>query len=287
MVALPLTLPMGWMDSVPYFCSATETVADIANSTPTNVHLPPHPLEQLANTSPPARPASTSPVIPAPPVLRPFHKPSRFTDIFIDDYISGIQGNADQRQQHMRRLLHAIDQVFRPVDDKDPEIRNHVPSVKKLLKGDAYLDTWKVILGWILDTVRGTLELPPHRILRLREIFRDLRGRDRVGVNAWQKVLGELRSMSLGIPGSRGLFSLLQDGLKHTDQNRVRLTQAMKDQLLDFEYLTNDLAKRPTSISELVPDHPVAVGPHDASGKGMGGVWLPAVTNSNLEPTLW
>ena len=40
-------------------------------------------------------------------------------------------------------------------------------------------------------------------------------------------------------------------------------------------------------IAELVPDHPVAVGPHDASGKGMGGVWLPAVTHSNLEPTLW
>jgi hypothetical protein len=36
-----------------------------------------------------------------------------------------------------------------------------------------------------------------------------------------------------------------------------------------------------------VPDHPLAVGPHDASGLGMGGVWLPSVTNSNLEPSLW
>jgi hypothetical protein len=61
----------------------------------------------------------------------------------------------------------------------------------------------------------------------------------------------------------------------------------MKDQLLDFKYLTLDLNKHPTSISELVPDHPVAVGSHNASGEGMGGIWLPAVTNLHLEPTLW
>ena len=45
MVALPLTLAMGLMDSVPYFCSATETVANVANSLLTNVSLPPHLLE--------------------------------------------------------------------------------------------------------------------------------------------------------------------------------------------------------------------------------------------------
>jgi hypothetical protein len=145
----------------------------------------------------------------------------------------------------------------------------------------------QIILGWILDTLKGTLELPPHRIARLHEIFDYLRPRDRDGTTMWQKILGELRSMSIGIPGSRGLFSILQEGLKYRDQDRLSLTPNMKDQLLDFEYLANDLEKQPTSIAELVPDHPVAFGPHDASGKGMGGVWLPAVTNAHLEPTLW
>ena len=93
--------------------------------------------------------------------------------------------------------------------------------------------------------------------------------------------------MSIGIPGSRGLFSLLQEGFRHTNKDRIRLTQPMLDQLADFEYLAMDLNKRPTSLSELVPDHPVAVGPHDASGKGMGGAWLPSVTNSNLDPIIW
>ena len=31
MVAIPLTLPMGWKNSPPLFCTATETVADLEN----------------------------------------------------------------------------------------------------------------------------------------------------------------------------------------------------------------------------------------------------------------
>jgi len=321
LVALPMALPMGWVESVPYFCAVTETVADIANAIPSHVQMPRHPLEDLANTPPPMEelpvalaPATTAwqpqepPLALAPttsglqpepppvkqdlapqgqPVLRPFHKPVKFNDIYVDDYILGLQGSKKERLQHLRRLLHSIDEVFRPVDALDSADRNHVASVKKFLKGDACLSTRKVVLGWIIDTLRGTLELPPHRIARLQEIFDYLRGRDRVGIAKWRKFLGELRSMSLGIPGSRGLFSMLQEGLKYTDQDRIKITPEIKDQLLDFEFLTRDLGSRPTAIAELVPDHPVAIGPHDASGMGMGGVWLPAVSNSNLDPVLW
>jgi hypothetical protein len=156
---------MGWMDSVPYFCSPTETVANIANSKPTNVHQLPHPLKKLANTLPPDRADTTpptlnphvhdsSPIDTIPPVLRPYQKPTRFYDIFIDDYIMGVQGTPTTHLQHLRWLLHSINEVFRPVDELDDPIRNHVPSIKKLLKGDAYLDTLKIILGWILDTPR-------------------------------------------------------------------------------------------------------------------------------------
>ncbi len=53
LIALPFTLPMGWVNSVPYFCATTKTVADLANSIPTSTKLPPHPLEELANTPPP------------------------------------------------------------------------------------------------------------------------------------------------------------------------------------------------------------------------------------------
>ena len=139
----------------------------------------------------------------------------------------------------------------------------------------------------MLDTAAHTLELPPHQKERLQQIFDDLRGQTRVGVTLWQKVLGELRSMAIGIPGSRGLFSMLQEGLKYRDKGCIHITQVMRDQLADFEYLKRDLDQQPTHLSELVLDHPVAIGPHDASGRGMGGVWLPAVTYCNLKPLLW
>ena len=305
LIALPFTLPMGWVNSVPYFCSATETVADLANNIPSNTKLPPHPLEELANTPPPdlqkptALTPTTSPLKssgcdntrastdPLPvSVLRPFQKPVRNTGIYLDDFIMSIQGNSNARLQHLRRLLYSIDAVFRPVED-DEEHRKHVPSIKKFLKGDAFLCLWKLILGWILDSYAHTLTLPPHRQARLQEIFDKLRHKKRVSEKLWRKVLGELRSMSIGIPGSRGLFSQLQEGLKYTEKGRLRVTSDMEDQLADFEYLAQGLAKRPTHLSELVPDHPVAVGPHDASGTGMGGIWIPAITNSNLNPILW
>jgi hypothetical protein len=44
LVALPLTLPMGWVTTPPYFCAATETVADLANSILNNIDQPLHPL---------------------------------------------------------------------------------------------------------------------------------------------------------------------------------------------------------------------------------------------------
>ena len=50
--------------------------------------------------------------------------------------------------------------------------------------------------------------------------------------------------MSLGIPGSKGLFSLLQTGITHSKANRIRLTSAMKAHLQDFEHLAHDLQQR-------------------------------------------
>jgi hypothetical protein len=54
LVALPLTLPMGWVESPPYFCTATETVVDLANVVRTDAILPPHPLKHLVDTPPPS-----------------------------------------------------------------------------------------------------------------------------------------------------------------------------------------------------------------------------------------
>ena len=299
LVAFPLVLPMGWVESPPAFCAATETVADLANGLPASVLLPNHPLEEVASTPPEVStplgsqcdPKRSRSAMDAKPrrrhVLRPYRRPIALHDIYVDDFISLIQGSPRRRRRHIRALLHSIDRIFRPVDSQDSSVRQHVPSVKKFMKGDGSMQTVKSVLGWIINTTQGTLELPPHRQQRLAAIFDEVRGRSRIALSTWHKILGELRSMSIGVPGSKGLFSTLQAALQHTEVNRVRITPEMRDQLADFELLAHDLGQRPTAIAELVPDHPVAIGPHDASGRGMGGAWLPATTHSNLSPLMW
>ena len=47
--------------------------------------------------------------------------------------------------------------------------------------------------------------------------------------------------MSLGIPGSKGLFSLLQTDITCSKANRMCLTSTMKTHLQDFEHLAHDL----------------------------------------------
>lgn len=50
MVAVPLVLTMGWINSPPTFCALSETACDIANSRLYRRHAPIHRLEHLAET---------------------------------------------------------------------------------------------------------------------------------------------------------------------------------------------------------------------------------------------
>jgi hypothetical protein len=87
-----------------------------------------------------------------------------------------VQGTEHQCTQHLWRLLHAINAVFRPVEEDETHWKP-VPSIKKFLKGDAYLCLLKTVLGWILDTHAKTLLLLAHQEARLQAIFDDLQNK--------------------------------------------------------------------------------------------------------------
>ena len=148
-------------------------------------------------------------------------------------------------------------------------------------------DSESFVLGWIIDTLKMTIELPPHRVERLNEILASMpRSQKRVSVKKWQQVLGELRSMSIAIPGSRGLFSLLHEALRHQEPGaRIRLSRGVHDCLDDFRWISNDLAARPTRLYEIVPQtHPELLGAQDACGCDMGGVWFPSSQKLQSRP---
>ena len=304
-MAFPITLPMGWTESPPYFCSATETIADLANMyAGSNWDPRPHPLESMAATYvPDANPqgitiaaprqhvarqdTSTTTRLPQQP-RRVQHRltPLAYADVFVDDEVLLAQGTPARINRFRRQVLHLNDAVFRPNDPSDPASRKEPISTKKLLKGDACWATRKQVLGWTIDTIAGTIELPPHRQERLHTILQEARNRNRLSIKAAHRLLGELRSMVLGIPGGQGLFSQLQLALTRSDKHRVRLHQGAKDALRDFQLLADDLAARPTRIAELFPTKPTFVGACDAALPGMGGVWLPG-PQSLHPPLVW
>jgi hypothetical protein len=93
-----------------------------------------------------------------------------------------------------------------------------------MLKGDATWATQKVILGWTIDIIDMTVELPAHRIQRLFDIFDFVESHQkRVSVTKWQNILGELRSMTMAIPGDKVLVSLLQEALPTSESDSPAL----------------------------------------------------------------
>lgn len=120
--------------------------------------------------------------------------------------------------------MHTIDEVLWPWNPS--ELAHQEPmSVKKMMKGDA---SWQPTSSFLAgSSTQLTKPFCCHLIVKnafLHAIFKEFRGRRRVALKQWHKVLGELRSMVMAIPGSRGLFSTLQAGLQHTDKHRVRIS---------------------------------------------------------------
>jgi hypothetical protein len=211
--------------------------------------------------------------------------PLAYADVYMDDFIGLAQGHPGLRDRVRSVLMHSIDSVFRPLHPTEVNSTRKEPiSIKKLQKGDARWTTRHTILGWIIDTVAQTIELPLHRAQRLIEILTHLATRKRISLSSWQQQIGELRSMVLALPGGRGLFSTLYTGLTHPN-HRVRITKPLRDAILDLHQLASDLGSRPTRLGEIVDSPPIAYGAADASGSGMGGVWLSP--NQNLPPFLW
>ena len=91
--------------------------------------------------------------------------------------------------------------------------------------------------------------------------------------------------MSPALPGTRGLFSTLQDALSKGDTRRVRINRHVHATAAAFRQLIDSLASRPTRLQELVPAAPTAIGACDACQTGMGGVWL--FPDATLPPILW
>ena len=298
LIAVPMACTMGWVQSPPTFCTMSETICDLTNHAfekspyEADAHrLEPHatPADDLDRSNTP-RPrdqdhagADLSLALPhdmlaneedeaVPPSNCALSKPAGATDVFMDDFIQLGQGGVQRMLCLRRHLFHCIDQVLaRPEVSAHP--RNEAVSLKKLQKGDGSWATRKTILGWELDTLRQTIELPAHRKLELASIFADLATAKRVSHKRWQRILGKLRFVSVAIPGSAGLFSALQMALNQSNGHRIRIGARLRQHIDAFSRLAASLRTRPTYLAEIVPQEPTLLGATDAAKAGMGGIY--------------
>jgi hypothetical protein len=191
LVAIPMACTMGWVQSPPSFCTMSETICDLVNQRiKAHAPTPPHRLETtaaehddldysmkpraveaeqheadaaLANLPGVTRldPCGLEDEV-APPSNRAFQRPVSHTDVFVDDFIQLGQGGPRRMRALRNHLLKAIDDVLARPQADEPH-RTEAVSLKKLVQGDGSWGTRKLILGWIVDTLRQTIKLPPSQ----------------------------------------------------------------------------------------------------------------------------
>ena len=118
LVGFHLALPMGFRDSASFLFISTETVTDIANATMLGRSTdPPHPLKAEAQNQVPYDTDSTVYLSDAHWQTLPRcqqHVATAVLDVYLDGFISLIQGGDEVHTYIIRHLFQTIDCVFCP-----------------------------------------------------------------------------------------------------------------------------------------------------------------------------
>ena len=80
--------------------------------------------------------------------------------------------------------------------------------------------------------------------------------------------------MDISLSVSQGLFSHMQESICHVEEKRVPLDRFFHQAIADFQWLEEDLIKRPTRLYKLVPLQPTQDGYQNDSGYMCGGAVL-------------
>ncbi len=145
-LVVPTLLQMGWVESPPFFCAASETARDVAGDYCETAlgSLPPHKF--LGNS------AYTD---------LPEHSQSNggfryLLEVYVNDFISLVISASREHLQHVSNgMMMGIHDVF-PANEHD---ENDPMSEKKLKQGDGEYAIKKTILGFEFDGINKTIWL--------------------------------------------------------------------------------------------------------------------------------
>ena len=281
-LVIPDSLQMGWSESPAFFCAATETARDVAAANLTAGQVPPpHPMEDIMMNIDWAS-------IPAHTVDPQTTKFLTLLEVYVDDFIALVHTTDPAALRTISRtLLHAIDNVF-PGPKVTGSSMGPAVSHKKLI-ADGTWTTRKEILGWLLDGIARTIELPPTKVTTILDTLRKMRRTSTsVTLSEVQKLHGKLQFTSIALPCSKALLGPLDRIISTTirrDAHRIKVNTTLRDLLTDWTALLHQASSRPTHVRELVEHTPSYRGFVDASKWGVGGVWFSGI--HHIEPIVW
>ena len=192
-IVVPNSLQMGWCESPPFFCAATETARDVIEGLIKEASLPQHKFEHQMMQNAPALNR-----------LQAATTWSNLLEVFVDDFVGATNCTTTAHLAHLSRaMLLGIHSIFPP-----PEISGHNGedpiSQKKMKAGDGTWDTTKEILGWILDGLNYTIQLPPTKCTAIAKSIKNICKMKACPLNKYQKIAGKLQHASFGITGGQG-----------------------------------------------------------------------------------
>ena len=270
-IVVPNCLQMGWCESPPLFCSASETARDIISSLLAK-ELPPHKFEEIMLRTC------------AHHTFRPPQRPFTIIEVYVDDFIAASNRLSLLDLRHTSRaMLHGIHAIFPP-----PSVTKHCGgdpvSEKKLEKGDGTWSFQKEILGWLFDGEAYTIQLPPEKCSEICRLISRMLRLPQVHIRKFQSITGKLQHASFGIPGGKSLFTPFDMALNAATE-MVVLTPVLKQALADWRVFVQYLARHPTSIFQLIQQPPALISYTDACKLGAGGVWCSGT--HAITPFLW
>lgn len=108
--------------------------------------------------------------------------------VFIDDYI--VLAHSIYGKYVRNTLFHAINSFFRPNDFYYSEYHREPVSLKKLRKWDCSWSTIKLVLGWVINTVGMTIELPYYWQEQLDAVLSSIPSTQKyIGAKKWHRFL--------------------------------------------------------------------------------------------------
>jgi hypothetical protein len=268
-LVIPTSLQMGWVESPPYFCAATETARDIATTyIETGIRtLPNHKFEHYTSG------AEACDTLPA---VADINNGFRYAlEVYVDDFISIVIPASQEQLRHVANaVMEGIHDVFPPDDDDG----NDPISEKKLIKRDGQYDVLKTLLGFEFDGVGKTLwleEAKREKILTTLHSWIRMASRGHGGIpfKQFETTIAKLRHSFTAIPAGVGLLSPCNRILaKKPPIVWLNSHKQVLAAIIGCRTLLRESTKDPTRCRELVSGWPDFIGIVDASSHGVGGV---------------